>query len=385
MSRIHLLIIFFVVLIVAFSNVYVLFAQEPSGLIAYYRFDGDPTDQVGTNNGQFMNGSTPESGNWVAGKAGQALEFDGINDYIDFGSGSTFDITGGFTIALWAKGTAANASQAGLLGKSRIEPYGLAIDDGDRVLFRVISGASSYAVIATGLTTSSTTWYHYVGVFEPGQAIRLYRDGVELDSLTTGVPTSVDPSSYALWGGTRAHSTSPGDPTSSYHFDGALDDIAIYNRALTQSEVQWLRDNPGALASTPVDPNWLTSNDIVYTLGKVGIGTSQPDEALTVAGKIHAEEIIVDLNVLQPDFVFEKDYKLPPLEQVEQYIKAKKHLPGIPSAREVTANGVSLGDMQTRLLQKIEELTLYVIDMKKENDLLKQEVASIKAAKGASK
>ncbi|MGH7453858.1 MAG: TMF family protein, partial [bacterium] len=65
------------------------------------------------------------------------------------------------------------------------------------------------------------------------------------------------------------------------------------------------------------------------------------------------------------------------LEEVEQYIKTNKHLPGIPSEKEVAENGVSLGEMQAKLLQKIEELTLYMIELKKENDLLQKRVSSL--------
>ena len=111
--------------------------------------------------------------------------------------------------------------------------------------------------------------------------------------------------------------------------------------------------------------------------GNIGIGTTQPDQKLTVKGKIHAEEVIVDLNVPGPDYVFEDDYPLPPLSEVEQHIKQNKHLPGIPTAQEVAENGMSLGEMQTKLLEKIEELTLYVIELKKENEVLENKVARL--------
>ena len=112
--------------------------------------------------------------------------------------------------------------------------------------------------------------------------------------------------------------------------------------------------------------------------GNVGIGTTQPDEKLTVKGKIHAEEIIVDTNVPAPDFVFEDNYNLPTLVQVEQHIQDHKHLPDVPSAKEMQENGVNMGEMQMKLLQKVEELTLYVIDLKKENEAMKEELRTIK-------
>jgi hypothetical protein len=101
--------------------------------------------------------------------------------------------------------------------------------------------------------------------------------------------------------------------------------------------------------------------------GNVGIGTTTPDSQLTVNGTIHSKEVKVDLNVW-PDFVFKKEYNLPTLENVEKHINEKGHLENIPSEEEVLKNGISLGEMNSKLLQKIEELTLYMIEMKKRND-----------------
>jgi hypothetical protein len=112
--------------------------------------------------------------------------------------------------------------------------------------------------------------------------------------------------------------------------------------------------------------------------GKVGIGTTIPDAKLTVKGKIHAEEIKVDLAVPAPDYVFEKNYNLRPLSDVKRYIEQNKHLPEIPSARQMEEEGIQVGDMQMSLLKKIEELTLYLIEQKEEIKLLKQELADLK-------
>jgi hypothetical protein len=106
--------------------------------------------------------------------------------------------------------------------------------------------------------------------------------------------------------------------------------------------------------------------------GNVGIGTTTPDQKLTVKGKIHTEEVIVDLNVPVADYVFKPNYKLMPLPEVEQFVKANSHLPEIPSAAEITKNGLSMGEMQNKLLQKVEELTLYIIEQQKEIEELKK-------------
>jgi len=95
--------------------------------------------------------------------------------------------------------------------------------------------------------------------------------------------------------------------------------------------------------------------------GYIGIGTTTPDEKLTVNGVIHAKEVKVDLNGPLADFVFKPNYKLMSLTQVEQFVKANNHLPQMPSANEVAKNGLSMGEMQNKLLQKVEELSLYAI------------------------
>jgi hypothetical protein len=101
--------------------------------------------------------------------------------------------------------------------------------------------------------------------------------------------------------------------------------------------------------------------------GNVGIGTQNPTHLLTVNGTVKAEELI--LNPVGADFVFNDDYKLRSLNEVEAYIKKNKHLPEIPSAEEMVKDGIGTGKFQSKLLQKVEELTLYMIKMKKNQDI----------------
>ncbi|SHI32416.1 hypothetical protein [Aquimarina spongiae] len=106
-------------------------------------------------------------------------------------------------------------------------------------------------------------------------------------------------------------------------------------------------------------------DNLTINNGSVGIGTTTPDAKLAVNGNIHAKEVKVDL-VGWPDYVFENTYELPTLNQVETHIKEKGHLQNIPSAQEVAENGIELGEMNKKLLEKIEELTLYTIAQEKE-------------------
>lgn len=114
-----------------------------------------------------------------------------------------------------------------------------------------------------------------------------------------------------------------------------------------------------------------------FSTGNIGIGTmSFIDGAdtykLSVEGKIRAHAIKVYTD--WADYVFEDTYKLPSLEEVEKHIKENGHLKDIPSATEVENNGIELGEMNKLLLQKIEELTLYIIELKKDVDELQTKI-----------
>jgi len=105
---------------------------------------------------------------------------------------------------------------------------------------------------------------------------------------------------------------------------------------------------------------------VVLANGNVGIGTSDPTNRLAVNGTIKAREVLVTADNW-PDYVFDANYKQMPLDEVAVYIQNHGHLPGVPSANDIDINGVGLGAMQGVLLKKIEELTLQMIELKKEN------------------
>jgi hypothetical protein len=130
--------------------------------------------------------------------------------------------------------------------------------------------------------------------------------------------------------------------------------------------------------------------DNVFTInpynGKIGLGllANSEDARLVVDGKILAEEVKVQ-TVPASDYVFEPDYALKPLQEVDLFIQQNKHLPDIPSAEEFAKNGVGLGEMDDMLLRKVEELTLYMInqenrmvELEKKNEQQAQEIQELK-------
>jgi len=130
----------------------------------------------------------------------------------------------------------------------------------------------------------------------------------------------------------------------------------------------------------PLSPQWGKWQQLLMTDidGNVGIGTANPKNKLDVKGTIHSQEVKVDMTDWS-DFVFKKEYNLPTLEEVEKHIAEKGHLQDIPNEEEVLKNGINLGEMNAKLLQKIEELTLYIIDMKKENAEMKKDILKLKS------
>jgi len=156
--------------------------------------------------------------------------------------------------------------------------------------------------------------------------------------------------------------------------------VGWYDRTLKSSNVnnEW-----GWYASGGSTYLWDNLNNInrltITNTGFVGIGTNNPAYKLDVLGTIRAKEVKVDL--LGADFVFEPTYKLRTLCEVETFIKQHKHLPDISPATDMQTNGANLGDMQTKLLQKLEESTLYLIELAKQIETLKKENQEIRVEK----
>ena len=113
---------------------------------------------------------------------------------------------------------------------------------------------------------------------------------------------------------------------------------------------------------------------IIYPLRLKADGSIETMELLVAevkADNIKSKQLTLEIENVA-DYVFDEDYKLNSLEEVESFVKENKHLPGIPSAKVLEEQGVNVAEMSNLLLQKIEELTLYIIDLKKENEELKE-------------
>jgi hypothetical protein len=132
---------------------------------------------------------------------------------------------------------------------------------------------------------------------------------------------------------------------------------------------------------------WSTSgSNIYFKTGIVSIGTQLPSNTqlgtngfkLAVAGGVIAEEVVIKIQSAWPDYVFEPGHEKLTLTELENFIVLHRHLPEIPSSAEVADNGINVEEMNVVLLKKIEELTLYVIELKKETNALSAEIEMLK-------
>ncbi len=173
-------------------------------------------------------------------------------------------------------------------------------------------------------------------------------------------------------------------PETQLHVNGDVRITDLENPSLTTLDRITLADADGDLKTSE---SLLINNN-----GSIGIGLDPNNDytnfsntwnnyKLYVNGGIMSSEIWVKITDNWSDFVFEENYKLRPLSEVEDFIKDNGHLPEIPSAEQVAEEGVNMGQMDAKLLQKIEELTLYMIEQDKKIDALSKELTEIKSNK----
>lgn len=143
---------------------------------------------------------------------------------------------------------------------------------------------------------------------------------------------------------------------------------------------------PGGMVGTRSNhPFSIITNQIakvtILPNGNTGIGTSNPQAKLSVDGNILAKEIKIKTDINVPDYVFESDYDLKSLKEIESYIKANKHLPDVPSAKQIGVDGLDVAAMNLLLLKKVEEMTLHLIEKDKVINRIMERLEKLESTK----
>jgi hypothetical protein len=228
------------------------------------------------------------------------------------------------------------------------------------------------ATTKVGIGTSTPSFlFHIVGK-------NANSEGMTLGSTTTGnfALTSYGGNAYGLFAGVCNHGNA-------WLQAGRYDTPTAYNLILQPSggsvgigthNITNLLTVNGSISGTTLTTSGLINTAGIYSSGKVGIGIyANPNYMLTVDGGIVCTEVQVVTNPGQADYVFNPTYRLRTINEVESFVKENNHLPEVPSAAEAKEKGYNLTDMDNMLLKKIEELTLYTIELNKRLAALESE------------
>ncbi|MEE1945910.1 hypothetical protein VRU48_12385 [Pedobacter sp. KR3-3] len=213
---------------------------------------------------------------------------------------------------------------------------------------------------------TSTTLYGYLSGY---YGLRFFTAGQPRFTVDIGGNVGIGTTNPMARLHVQADANTSGAPSNAQLFIGGATNPAMrlslaYNTSSNYGEIQ-AQAYANAYVPIALNPNG----------GNVLIGKAAQTNTtykLDINGKARANEIVV--NTTGADFVFENNYKLRPLAEVESFVKQNKHLPEIPTAKTMQEQGVGVSELQTKLLQKVEELTLYIIQQQKEIDELKKKI-----------
>ncbi len=284
-------------------------------------------------------------------------------------------------LAFYTNQSGTNSGTTDLLERMRIDPYGnVGIGTSNPQTKLEVAGTAKVNALQTStIVAAPDDAFTY-----DGKSLEHYSIGWYRDSWSTGYGSTLW---FSAYGGMKFFTT--GTPRLSIHHNGHVgigtttpaaklevkaegnptylennangfairgNDHVLYMGVNSTNHVSYIQS---ADEGTDVSPLLLNARG-----GNVGIGRMDAFYKLDVNGTIRAREVVVNLNA-GADFVFEEDYALRPLNEVSDFITANKHLPEIPSAANMVEKGLDMGEFQIKLLQKIEELTLYIIEQDK--------------------
>jgi hypothetical protein len=357
----------------------------------------------------------------------QYITLDGTNDYIALPiSYSGLNVVPVISVEAWVRTSFSSSSYNSnwaIVDFDRSDFYNVYIHGDGRVGFSTYAPTGSINDFFGNTIVNDGQWHHITTIYD-GTDKHIYVDGVLDATISNPHGGSGLGKATTRFGfiGDGSEATSFNGNKNNIHYNGDISELRIWSRVLSPEEVDANKlpgtpdgteaglfayytfdnglagdlavnnfdgtsfndpifnntDGAGGSGTSTGDSNFWTQigSNITFNSGDVGIGTSTIPSGykLAVDGKIIAEEIKVKISGDWPDYVFTKNYKLPSLEEVEKHIKEKGHLINVPSALEVETNGLELGEMNRILLEKIEELTLYILEQEKRIELLEKTI-----------
>ena len=318
-------------------------------------------DVSATNKGMLVPRMTTAQRTLIASPAKGLLVFDTDNNSFWFYNGTGWvNLSAAATGSLWQmNGTNINNSNTGNVGIGTNNPLTkLTLQTPINALgFQHIGGADSIIVTEGigGISASiGTSTFH---------AFRLNAGGQGRISIYPAGEVVVGPNATAPFGNLTVQTLN-----NSYGIShlGEGGNILATRMGGTSAGIGTFSNTNMRIFSGGVSSIFITAGT-----NNVGIGKDFPTYKLEVNGTIHSKEVIVDLQNW-PDYVFKKNYQLPLLSDVEKFILKNNHLPNIPSAIEINEKGLQLGNTQKKMMEKIEELTLYLIEANKRIERLEK-------------
>jgi hypothetical protein len=201
-----------------------------------------------------------------------------------------------------------------------------------------------------------------IGTTSPNTRLQIVGGNIRL-SNPMGYPSGINIDFNFPGGWAREYSFS-------YKGEGKLFSFGAYG---TDSTLRYGYIGGNSTSTEVFSTPWM----VFLPSGNVGIGTTSPQSKLAVNGTITAQRVIIT-QTGWPDFVFDSAYQLPYLSEVNSFIKTNHHLPGIPSENEVAEKGLDIADMQQRQMEKLEELTLYLI---RQDSIIREQQKAIESLK----